>query len=494
MDGLRRGSPRRTDDHWVGNFPPTSPSDDDSEQRPTRRRRENDNDTTRRPPPTYDHTTSRPAPLDEEDEEELELKYGAQHVIQLFKPVTLCMLVVVATISSITFYTQRGQYLIYTPFHEETDDGWTLAWMTVGNSLIFMGVIVVLTCVLILLYIYRWYRFIHGWLFVSSLLMLFLFAYIYFAVVLRTYEVHIDIITLVIFMWNFSFLGMVSIHWQAPLRLQQAYLIFISALMALIFIKFLPPATPWVLLGFIAVWDLFAVLYRKGPLRILVETAQERNEPLFPALIYSAAMMRPDEPEPVEASQENETVERTAPVNTEAEPETVAVAAPPRNRRPRTQPKSNSSPTGASGAGDAEGGSRPAAPPRGERRHPPSASGGADRGQRRTSRDGVAATAQEGSNGEEEDEERGIKLGLGDFIFYSVLVGKAASYGDWNTTLACFVAILIGLSLTLLLLAIFKRALPALPISIFFGLIFYFSTRILVAPFCDALTAEQLFV
>lgn len=79
------------------------------------------------------------------------------------------------------------------------------------------------------------------------------------------------------------------------------------------------------------------------------------------------------------------------------------------------------------------------------------------------------------------EEKNNIKLGLGDFIFYSVLVSKAAENG-FAAFVSCFLSILTGLGGTLVLLAVYHHALPALPISIFLGVVFYLLTIYCMEP------------
>uniref|UniRef100_A0A915HXF3 Presenilin-like protein n=1 Tax=Romanomermis culicivorax TaxID=13658 RepID=A0A915HXF3_ROMCU len=84
-------------------------------------------------------------------------------------------------------------------------------------------------------------------------------------------------------------------------------------------------------------------------------------------------------------------------------------------------------------------------------------------------------------------------LGLGDFIFYSLLMGKVTEFSirdmnsevlvDWNMIIACYFAILLGLLLTVIVLLVFERALPALPFSLTIGIMFYFLTSTVISPF-----------
>lgn len=103
-----------------------------------------------------------------------ELKYGAKHVIKIFIPVSICMLIVVVTILSLPYYQRTTQYMVYTPFTDQKVDTTTRIWQSFANALILITVIAIMSVLLIVLYKKRYYKVINGWLLVSTLALLFM--------------------------------------------------------------------------------------------------------------------------------------------------------------------------------------------------------------------------------------------------------------------------------------------------------------------------------
>ncbi|KAK1646032.1 hypothetical protein QYE76_063837 [Lolium multiflorum] len=258
---------------------------------------------------------------------------------------------------------------------------------------------------------------------------------------------------------------------SVPIALHQAALLAIAVLTAFWF-TLLPEWTTWALLVAMAVYDLGAVLIPGGPLRVLLELAMERNEEI-PALIYEA---RPVDPR--HGQNWRLWASRQPPAGDFDPTSTVEVLGTRSNSadldpslRQFLVPNLSSNPANAQAREvlalpetrvDIAALRVPLIQPQPDRTREDSDS---------HDEDGIGL----GSSG-------AIKLGLGDFIFYSVLVGRAAMY-DYMTVYACYLAIIGGLGVTLLLLAFFRKALPALPVSITLGVLFYVLTRTLLENF-----------
>ncbi|TPP61113.1 Presenilin [Fasciola gigantica] len=398
----------------------------------------------------------------------------------------MCMMFVVIVASTVDFYSHTDQYLIYTPFHTPDADVGTQTWQTIANTLIFMSFIVVMTCVLVLLFKYNCYKFIRGWLVMTTLFLLFFVSFIFFTEVVDAMGIFVDYITMAFILWNFGVVGMMAIHWRGPLIVQQTYLIFVSAQIALLFLKYLPKWTCWLLLAALAIWDLVAVLAPRGPLRMLVEMAHERQQPLFPALLYSTTAVYLVG---MTYSDNNEATVQSA-VQLPTTPSTHVTIAVPGGSCPdlATRVRTELLPANNLSSSEADSGSvRLRHASRLPESTIPEESG-------RPNNPNRADVWREVQLDLREREERGVKLGLGDFVFYSLLIGRATLDGDAITVVTCYVAILIGMCVTIIVLGITRRALPALPISIACGILFYFVTSLVISPFLEALALKRLFI
>eukprot|EP01133_Synstelium_polycarpum_P016844 gene16844-20028_t len=336
--------------------------------------------------------------------------------------------------------------------YDESNDDSTgqKIWGSLLNALVFLVTITLTTVAFVFLYKYRCTKVIYAWLFASVGLLLGSMGSYIFMAMLDANNLALDYISFAFLMFNFSVGGIIAIFWYAPAIMNQGYLVLISCLMAISFTR-LPEWTTWTILAIISIYDLFAVLCPKGPLRVLVETAQERNETI-PALIYNANFDAPVRPNvPSRPQQQQATSPASAVVAEHSIDDENEFASPVASlQQPIT---SNNSDRAVSNDNDEE-----------------------------------IVVEEDG-----QEKKKSLKLGLGDFVFYSVLMGRAALF-DMSTVFTCYVAIITGLFATLILLAIFRKALPALPISIAFGIVFYFLTRIFLYPFIETTGSAQVFI
>lgn len=295
----------------------------------------------------------------------------------------------------------------------------------------------------------------------------------------------IDCITFLLVLCNFAVVGVMAVFVsKMAILVTQGYLVIIGILVAYWF-TMLPEWSTWAMLVAMALYDLAAVLLPIGPLRLLVELAISRDEEI-PALVYEARPVNNDNLDPRDVvaqrriwRERTRRLENSNLLNVTEQPHSNSDAnsnTPDDTTLVRENASNLNSSTTTYSDGNLlraeEGHSDLATPLIGH---------------------GMNMNVQLRSRGEDTNESLmlegiglgstgAIKLGLGDFIFYSVLVGRAAMY-DFMTVYACYLAIVAGLGITLMLLAFYQKALPALPVSVALGVLFYFLTRLLLEVF-----------
>ncbi|EXC04884.1 Presenilin-like protein [Morus notabilis] len=412
-----------------------------------------------------------------------------EEIIRIITPVSICMFMVVILVSILTSDSSTTVSSIATIAYSETtsDTTWDKFVGALLNSLVFVAVVTVVTFVLVLLFYLRCTKFLKYYMGFSAFVVLGFLGGEIALFLIEDFDIPIDCITFLVALFNFAVVGVLSVFMsKMAIFVTQGYLVVIGMLVAYWF-TLLPEWTTWVLLVAMALYDLAAVLLPVGPLRLLVELAISRDEDI-PALVY--------EPRPVSYNDSGTSggvtqrrvwrERRNENLNTGANPNLNDNSVLVGNEN---NALSNLNADGISDSNSSPGGDSVASLVRAEEgrvveRDSELAAPLLDRGMNAPQVERESAMTSEnlllegmglGSSG-------AIKLGLGDFIFYSVLVGRAALY-DYMTVYACYLAIIAGLGVTLMLLALYQKALPALPVSIMLGVAFYFLTRFLLEVF-----------
>lgn len=413
---------------------------------------------------------------DQTDLSSFDLDRACHTAVLLITPITLCITIVFVTYLKLIYVEKDANYnaIQNSPVNERTFE--YLQWSEIVYSvLIFISSIALATFLLFFLFKFEFYNVIFYWLCISTIGLLVFLATFLMARLFKELNCTIDWITIVILTYNNGFVGMLSVFNsnRMPKILNQIYLICIAGLVAVKLLYFFPGFICWAILFTISIWDLFAVLFPKGPLNLMIKIAKERNVPLMPALIYSSIliMLKQDKPDSVPNHNLNEeAIDKLDDINLNSDHESEIRSV---KQVKRAQSKDDASKRSARSSGELKNDVK-------LMKKSPSLIGEHDR---------TANASPEHSGSRKKSS---IKLGLGDFVFYSILVGKSSQTFNFFIVLSTMLSMFVGLQLTLIILVLTKKPMPALPFSIAIGIWVYSTSYCFLTSFQDELNHRTI--
>lgn len=467
-----------------------------------------------------------------------ELLYSSSSYYAIAKPVTLSMVLAALSVTLINTDETReeGQAAMaqaYQVWDVNSNNAGSNLAASLANALVMVSVICGMTFMVVLLYRFKFMKCLIGYMIFASAGLLGVLGANLASTAIAIYGIPIDKISFYFFMFNFAVVGVAAIFWGQglPKTVTQAYLILTAVILAW-HLAFFDSWMTWSLLFMLAMYDLCAVLTPCGPLKALVNLMSQDGAPEMPGLLYEAELP----PEAKRPNKRNDSDNEADPRQTSQPPAPtqvndnreieiplaiarvyqLPVKSIPQDSMTAMYPNRGSEDSAAPLLTDNGTVSLPENPSPNQLRAmvlvelPPT--GGriehvARRGRKvylERDRHGQPKRilwvdnkgkvyAEMKEDDDEGPEHNSIRLGLGDFIFYGLICGKAAQFG-FSTFVACTLVVLAGLGATLVMLSVYGHALPALPISIFLGLMFYATTRAFVEPWLEAVLLLPYYV
>ncbi|KAJ1421818.1 Presenilin/signal peptide peptidase [Sesbania bispinosa] len=400
-----------------------------------------------------------------------------EEIVRIIAPVSICMFLVVILVSILNANTQVSIGTIATIAYDETtsDSSWDKFLGALLNSLAFVVVVTFATFILVLLFYFRCTRFLKFYMAFSAFVVLGFLGGEISLFLIQHFSTPVDCITFFLVLCNFAVVGVLAVFMsKMAILVTQGYLVIIGILVAYWF-TMLPEWTTWAMLVAMALYDLAAVLLPVGPLRLLVELAISRDEEI-PALVYEARPVNHDSLDSRDSVAqrrmwrdrriENSNLLTGSNLNGNSNSllgHGLNVEQSHSNLDANTNPVFTSNSNSNNTPDDTNL----------VRENASSLNSSTSYSDRNLETDSDLSTPLIGHGvnvqlHRAEDPASNESLMLEGIGLGSSGAIKAAMY-DYMTVYACYLAIIAGLGITLMLLALYQKALPALPVSIALG-------------------------